>query len=404
MTATNIEYAKLFATGLPQGASRWEGFPPYNFIGGHNNPDEIPIEDLIESSARVLRQEGRGLATYNMRSGPLGYTGLREFLVEKLAHYRGVQAPTEEVLITSGSNQGIELINQVLLEPGDTVITELFSYQGALNRLRKRQVHIIGVPLDEDGMRTEHLASVLADLRQRGVTPKYIYTIPTLQNPTGTVMSLERRREMLRLSQEYGVPIFEDECYADLIWEGEWPQAIRALDTSNQVLHVGSFSKSLSPPLRLGYVVAPWEVLSQMLACKTDGGTGALGQMIVADFFQNHFEEHMDRLRASMRHKLHALIAALEEHFGSAVEFKAPRGGMFLWVKFPEVVDTLKLAAPALKEGIAFNPGPDWSAEPEAASNYLRLCYALPSEQQIAEGIAKLAQVFHREAGIPDGR
>jgi 2-aminoadipate transaminase len=404
MTATNFEYAKLFATGLPQGASRWEGFPRYNFIGGHNNPDEIPVEDLIESSARVLRQEGRSLATYNMHSGPLGYTGLREFLVEKLAHYRGVQAPTEVVLITSGSNQGIELINQVLLEPGDTVITELFSYQGALNRLRKRQVKIIGVPLDEDGMRTDHLASVLADLRQQGVTPKYIYTIPTLQNPTGTVMSLERRREMLRLSQEYGVPIFEDECYADLIWEGEWPQAIRALDTSNQVLHVGSFSKSLSPPLRLGYVVAPWEVLSQMLACKTDGGTGALGQMIVADFFQNHYEEHMDRLRASMRHKLHALTAALEEHFGSAVEFKAPRGGMFLWVKFPEVGDTLKLVAPALKEGIVFNPGPEWSAEPEAASNYIRLCYALPSEQQIAEGIAKLAQVFHQEAGIPDGR
>jgi 2-aminoadipate transaminase len=401
MATPSLDYATLFAKGLPASAQPWDGFPPYNFIGGHNNPDEIPIEDLITSAARALRQEGRSLATYNMNSGPLGYTGLREFLVEKMAHYRGIQAPSEEVLITSGSNHGIDLINEVLVEPGDTVIMERFTYQGAVNRLQRRRANIVGIPLDEGGMRMDALASTLADLRQRGIIPKYIYTIPTLQNPTGTIMSMARRREMLRLSQEYGIPIFEDECYADLIWEGEWPPAIRSLDASNHVLHIGSFSKSLSPSMRLGYVLAPWQVLSQMLACKTDSGTGALGQLIVADFFQNHYEEHMDRLRASLHRKLDAMIAALQTHFGSVVEFQAPRGGMFLWVKFPEQVDTLKLAAPALKEGVAFNPGPEWTTDPDTARRYLRLCYALPSEQQIAEGIAKLAQVFHREVGIP---
>lgn len=401
MATTDIDYAKLFAKGLPAGAQRWGGFPPYNFIGGHNNPDEIPTEALIESSARVLRQEGRALATYNMDSGPQGYHGLRDFLVEKMAHYRGIRSSPDEVLITSGSNHAIDLLNEVLLEPGDTVITELFSYQGALNRLRKRQVKIVGIPLDEGGMRLDRLEATLADLRRRGITPKYIYTIPTVQNPTGSIMSLERRQEMLRLSQVYGVPIFEDECYADLVWEGEWPQAIRALDTSNHVLHVGSFSKSLSPSIRLGYIVAPWEVLSRMVACKTDGGTSAFSQMIVSDFFQNHYEDHMERLRTSLRQKLDVLIAALRTHFGSSVTFEIPRGGIFLWVKFPETVDTMKLVAPALEEGIAFNPGPDWSAEPEAARNYLRLCFALPSDQTIDAGIAKLAQVFHREAGIP---
>jgi 2-aminoadipate transaminase len=401
MATPSLDYATLFAKGLPASVQPWDGFPPYNFIGGHNNPDEIPLEDLITSAARALRQEGRSLATYNMNSGPLGYTGLREFLVEKMAHYRGIQAGPEEVLITSGSNHGIDLLNEVLVAPGDTVIMERFTYQGAVNRLRRRQANIVGIPLDEGGMRMDALASTLADLRQRGVTPKYIYTIPTLQNPTGTIMRMARRHEMLRLSQEYGVPIFEDECYADLIWEGEWPPAIRSLDASNHVLHIGSFSKSLSPSMRLGYVLAPWQVLSQMLACKTDSGTGALGQLIVADFFQNHYEEHMDRLRASLRHKLDAMIAALTTHFGSAVEFQPPRGGMFLWVKFPAGVDTLKLAAPALKEGVAFNPGPEWTTDPDTARHYLRLCYALPSEQQITEGIAKLAQVFHREVGIP---
>jgi 2-aminoadipate transaminase len=401
MATPSLDYATLFAKGLPTSAQPWDGFPPYNFIGGHNNPDEIPIEDLITSAARALRQEGRSLATYNMNSGPLGYTGLREFLVEKMAHYRGIQAPAEEVLITSGSNHGIDLVNEVLVAPGDTVIMERFTYQGSVNRLRRRQANIVGIPLDAGGMRMDALASTLADLRQRGITPKYIYTIPTLQNPTGTIMDLARRREMIRLSQEYGVPIFEDECYADLIWEGEWPPAIRSLDASNHVLHIGSFSKSLSPAMRLGYVLAPWQVMSRLLACKTDSGTGALGQLIVADFFQNHYEEHMDRLRASLRRKLEALIAALRTHFGSVVEFQAPRGGMFLWVKFPEGVDTLKLAAPALKEGVAFNPGPEWTTDPDLARNYLRLCYALPSEQLITEGIARLAQVFHREVGSP---
>lgn len=138
-----------------------------------------------------------------------------------------------------------------------------------------------------------------------------------------------------------------------------------------------------------------------MLACKSDGGTGALGQLIVADFFQNHYEDHMERLRTSLRHKLERIVAALTKHFGSVIEFQPPRGGMFIWVKFPEGIDTTKLVAPALKEGIAFNPGAEWTTDPEAARNYLRLCYALPADQDIDAGIAKLAQVFHREAGIP---
>jgi 2-aminoadipate transaminase len=331
----------------------------------------------------------------------LGYTGLREFLVEKMAHYRGLQASPGAALITSGSNQGIELLNEVLLEPGATVIMEQFTYQGSVSRGRKHKGNLVGIPLDAEGMRMDALASTLAALRQRGVSPKYLYTMPTLQHPTGTIMPLARRRELLRLSQEYGVPIVEDECDADLIWAGEWPQAIRALDTSNHGLHIGSFSKSLSPSMRLGYVLALWAVLSRMLACKTDSGTGALGQLIVADFFQNHYEEHIERLRASLRCTLETLTTALTTHFGAAVELQTPRGSMFLWVKFPEGVDPMKLVAPALKEGIACNPGPEWATAPDSARHYLRLCYALPSEQQITEGIAKLAQVFDREVGIP---
>ena len=189
------------------------------------------------------------------------------------------------------NSEGENITPSCILIEGDTVIVENFNYAGVFNSLRRLKVNMVSVGLDDDGMRMDELAQALEDLKQKGVRPKYIYTIPTLQNPTGTVMSMGRRREMLRLSESYGVPIFEDECYADLIFEGEWEHAIRSLDDSNRVLHIGSFSKSLAPGIRLGYVVANWDVMSRLLGCKGDGGTGAMEQMIVGDYFTKHYGE-----------------------------------------------------------------------------------------------------------------
>lgn len=231
--------------------------------------------------------------------------------------------------------------------------------------------------------------------------PKYIYTIPTLQNPTGTVLTMERRHQLLALSEQYGVPIFEDECYADLIFEGEYENAIRSMDDTNRVLHIGSFSKTLGPGTRLGYVVAPWEVMSRLLSRKNDAGTGVMDQMIVGDYFNNHYDEHILDVRAALQRKCDVLGSALRESFGPSVEFDVPRGGMYLWVKLPDGVDSRALEGPALREGIAFNPGPDWSADPAAAAGYIRLCFALPSEAEIREGVEKLADVFRREGALP---
>jgi 2-aminoadipate transaminase len=289
----------------------------------------------------------------------------------------------------------------VLLQPGDTVIMEQLTYGGAISRLRACGVEIVGVPLDAQGLRTDMLGAVLEDLRAKGIRPKYIYTIPTVQNPTGTVLTLDRRHELLRLSAAFGVPIFEDECYADLLWEGDWPPALRGLPGGEQVIHIGSFSKSLAPALRLGYVSAPWDVMSRLVACKGDGGTPAIEQMIVADYFGHRFDEHIGKLKARLKRKLEVLTGALEEQFGTAAEFAVPKGGIFLWVKLPEQVDTAALAGPALAEGIAYNPGPEWSTDPEAARHSLRLCFALPPEDRIREGVAKLAEVCHRETGVP---
>ena len=164
----------------------------------------------------------------------------------------------DEILITSGSLQALDLVNGILLARGDTVIIEQASYQGSLNRLTRLGVNAVGIPLDGDGMRMDALAAALDDLKRRGVRPKYIYTIPTVQNPTGTILSEARRHELLRLAGEHGVPIFEDDCYADLIWDGKRPPALYAMSKHGGVIHIGSFSKSIAPALRVGYIVAEW--------------------------------------------------------------------------------------------------------------------------------------------------
>ncbi|MDP6389120.1 MAG: PLP-dependent aminotransferase family protein, partial [Alphaproteobacteria bacterium] len=396
-----FDFEALFAADLPDGAPPWTGFAEYNFIGGHNDPDGIPVEGLIASAERVLRRRGRSLATYNLDDGPQGDGELRQFLADKLKRYRGVEASADEILITSGSNQALDLINRVMLDKGDTVIAEQFSYAGMINRLRLCGVDVVGVELDRDSLRIDRLAEVLEALADKGVTPKFIYTIPTVQNPTGTVLPLERRRELLDLSRAQGVPVIEDECYADLLWDEEWPISMRGMEGSEHVLHVGSFSKYLSPALRLGYVLAPPAVLSRLVAVKNDGGTGALTQMIVADFLAGNYDAHVAGLNDRLRRKRDAIVAALEEHFGTAAEFTAPPGGIFIWVKLPPEVDTMKLNDAALAAGVAFNPGPVWATDAEPAKNYLRLCFANPSEEQIAAGVAKLAEVCHRETGVP---
>ena len=394
MAGERIDYSTLFNKSLPSPSGKWQGHPKYNFIGGHSDPDLVPMNEFIKSAANVFKGDPRNIAMYNFEGGPQGILSLRNFLVSKLSAERGIDITSEEILITSGSGQAIELINEILLDEGDTVIVESFTFSGALSYLRRRGVNFVGVDLDENGIRMDQLKNILADLKVKGIRPKYIYTIPTLQNPTGTVMTMERRHRLLDLSEEYGVPIFEDECYADLIFEGEYEKAIKGLDDSNRVLHIGSFSKSLGPGLRLGYVVASWDVMSRLISRKTDAGTGVMDQMIVGDYFSKHYDEHIQDMRGALKRKCNVLSAALREHFGPLVDFEEPRGGMYLWVKLPPGIDSRDLVQTALEEGIAYNPGPDWSANPDAAANYIRLCFALPSEQEIWEGIEKLAKVF----------
>ncbi|MBW4090798.1 MAG: PLP-dependent aminotransferase family protein [Proteobacteria bacterium] len=387
--------------GTPAPAPRFTGFPPYNFIGGHNDPSLIPTEALADAAAAVLRREGAKLAMYNLAEGPQGYPPLRAFVAGKLSDRRGCAAGPDDVLITSGSGQSIDIVNRMLVSPGDTVLIEEFSYAGAITRARQSGATVLPMPLDDHGIRPDALEAILTDLAGKGITPKYLYTIPTIQNPTGTILPLDRRQAVAALSARFGVPIFEDECYADLLWhEVDAPPALRALAPA-QVIHIGSFSKSLAPALRVGYATADWPVLARMLACKSDGGTGAIDQMTIAEYFTTAFGSHVEKLSAGLKTKLDVMQDALAREFGTAIETWHPDGGIFLWMKLPPEVDVRRLIAPAQAAGIAFNPGPEWAVDAEAAKSHLRLCFALPTSAQIRDGVAAFAKVCRDVTGIP---
>ena len=306
------DFSALFRPGTPAGAARFTGFPKYNFIGGHNDPTRIPVEALAEAAATALRREGSLLALYNLGHGPLGHRGMRDLVVQKLSRHRGIACSADDVLLTSGSLQGLDLVNALLVGPGDTVLIEELSYGGSISRVKALGARAVPMPLDAEGIRIDALANILDDLKARGVVPKYIYTIPTIQNPTGSILPLERREALLKLARAHGVPVFEDECYADLVWAGiEAPPALYAMDP-DQVIHIGSFSKTLAPALRSAYAVAQWPVLSRLVALKQDAGSAAVEQMLVAEYFSRHFESHVGALSAVLKEKLDTMVEAVE--------------------------------------------------------------------------------------------
>ena len=400
MTAP-FDFTPLLAPGTPAPAVKWNGFPKYNFIGGHNDANHVPVEALIEAATAVLKREGATLATYGLNSGPLGYRPLREFLAGKLKGHAGITCSPDEILITSGSMQGLDLINSLLVAKGDTVLIEQETYGGALTKLNKLGANVVGIPLDDEGLRLDVLEAKLEELKKKGVTPKYIYTIPTVQNPTGAIMGEPRRRALIALAAKYGVMIFEDECYSDLIWSGKRPTSLYALAGGEGVIHIGSFSKSIAPALRVGYIVAKWDILGRILGLKQDAGSGALEQMVLAEFCKQHFAQHVPKLNKALSAKLQALREALAEQFGTAAEFGDPEGGIYLWIKLPDQVDTTRLAQAALAAGVSLNPGQEWSTNKDYARSRLRLCFANPEPETIKKGVEVLADVCRREFGVP---
>ncbi|MFP6747820.1 MAG: PLP-dependent aminotransferase family protein [Alphaproteobacteria bacterium] len=397
----SFDFTPFYRTDLPAAAKPWGGFAAYNFIGGHSDAASVPATALARALAAVIGRDGRLLANYGIGHGAQGYLPLREYIARMLAERAGMPTDPGQILVTTGSLQAMDLVNQALLSRGDTVILEAVSYGGTLSRLNQLGIDYVGIPVDRDGMRMDALAQVLEEQKEKGLTAKFIYTIPTVQNPSATVMSVERRRTLLDLAAAYGIPIFEDDCYAELLWEGERPATIRSMDGNGRVIYCGSFSKTVAPALRVGYLVADWPVLSRLMPLKTDGGCGALEQMALAEYCPSHYQDHVAALRQTLKGKCETMAAALAEQFGATAEFETPKGGIYIWVTLPEEVDTDRLAQIAGAQGVAINPGSEWSADADAGRRRLRVCFAHPGHQEIRDGIARLAEICHAEFGVP---
>ena len=394
--AESLSYESLFAESSPEPQ---EGGPVrrarYDFAVAYPDPASLPLDGLAEGLAQALKEEGRDLAIYPDRSG---YRPLRELVAEKLAVDRDIHVSPDDVVIGSGSSQPIQLLAEVLVDPGDVVLTEDFVYSGTLNTLRRFRADVRGVECDGDGMLPDALEAAIVRAKGEGKPPKMIYTIPTFQNPQGWTATLERRQAMLELSHRHGVPILEDDCYVDLRYDGKDVTSIMSLDGAEHVMYVGSFSKIIAPGARLGYLVAPPDVLGRARGAKGGGGASQFASLAVHRYAAEHLADHIADINDVQRAKRDAMMAALGENLGSEAEWSQPEGGLFLWLSLRnEGAELEAIREAAMDADVGYLPGPNFAPDGVSGKNKARLCFGYNTPSEIHEGIARLAEVFERE-------
>jgi 2-aminoadipate transaminase len=362
---------------------------PYDFAVGHPDASTFPSRALGEATARMLLREGPELALY---PGDMSHEAARHLVSCKLKAHEGIDIPPSRIMITNGSTQGLLMVAEAFINPGDTVIIEEFCYPGTLRAFGYCEPRYATVPTDDDGMIVTELVLVLDRLAAQGRHPKFIYTIANFQNPTGSVMSLARRQELMEVAEARQLLVIEDDAYGDLIYEGEPVTSLYALSHSDDVVRLGTFSKIVAAGVRLGWLIAPEAVLAKMAVAKIDGGTSAFTSRAVAEYLQDHLDARMAALLGVYRAKRDAMLQALEEHLAGVATWSHPRGGLFIWVHLPEGIDTTQLLDAAHAAGVTYLPGTNFSPEGKGA-NSLRLSFAYLSPEKIREGIAVLARV-----------
>ncbi|MFB6161429.1 MAG: PLP-dependent aminotransferase family protein [Haloferacaceae archaeon] len=363
-------------------------------------PDErtFPAPVLDELTGDVLAERPDEALQYGTTRG---YRRLREQVVARLNDRHGLDYGPENVLITAGSQQALYLLARAFVADGDEIAVGAPTYVAALAAFRSyRDPEVVPVPLDDDGLRVDALADRLA----AGASPTLLYTVPTFQNPTGTTLSAARRDRLVETAAAHDVPIVEDQPYRDLRYDGD-PREPLVARAPDRVVHVGSFSKVLAPGMRLGYVVAPADLIRQLEVIKqpVDLQTNVFAQHVVSEYVATGaIDEAVERTRSLYREKRDAAFAALEERFPDEVTWTRPDGGMFLWVDLPDGVDADAMLADALDAGVAYVPGDAFyvdAADPDAGASSLRLCFAYADVDEIREGVARLADVLRTTRG-----
>jgi 2-aminoadipate transaminase len=361
-----------------------------SFAGGLPAPELFPAAGLRAAFDAVLDEDAGGALQY----GPTpGHRPLRALVAERLGR-RGIACSADDVVITTGSQQALDLLARVLAGRGLEVLVETPSYVGALQALSGREASFVACPGDARGLLVEAL-------RDRfGPASALLYTVPTFQNPSGGTMALERRRKLLACSRDLGLPLVEDDPYSELRYDGEPVPALRALPGGDDVVHLGTFSKVLSPGLRLGWVVAPPPVLERVVLAKqgADLHTNELAQRAVVRFCRdNDLDAHVRTLCAAYRERRDAMLAALADLMPPGTAWTRPEGGMFVWVTLPEGVEALPLLAEAVERRVAFVPGTAFHVDGGGA-NALRLNFTNSPPDRIREGVARLAEAVTRLA------
>ncbi len=364
----------------------------FAFTGGRPDPYTFPTEGLIKASEKALRKLGGSLVNY---PGENGYEGLRELASMRFERREGVPLDIENISITSGSMQALDLVLGAFTDPGETVLTEEFTYSGTLGIMRHLKTNIVGVPMDYiDGMNMDALEEKLKELKAQNIRPKLIYTTSNHQNPTAAILSLERRKRMLELAEEYDTLIVEDDCYGDIDFvPNPTPDAIFKLDQSNRVIFIATFSKILGCGLRQGYFVARPPYNGMIHENRWDGGCSALASSIVAEFFKEHLDEHLAVTNAAVGAKCRAVIETLEENVSDICTWTRPRGGLFLWIDLPETTDMATLGELAAQHNVGFSSGSAFHYRNDPIKS-IRLAYAYTHIDDVSEGITYLCEAI----------
>lgn len=399
-TSTRADFQALLSTRAQIGRqavgtianSTPTNLPPlYEFGGGRPDPASFPYDGLVDATARMMKEEGAEALTYG---DPQGYPALRELVVHKYDLFEGLKIDSDNVIITNGSGAALGLAISAFVDIGDPMIVEAPTFSGTLGAIRRHGPEIHGVPVDEEGIVTSEVRRVLEELRRQGRPCKLIYTIVNFQNPSGPTMSMQRRRELVALAQEFGTLILEDDAYGELRFEGENRPSLYALDDTGCVIRSGTLSKILGAGVRLGWLCAPKEMIPVFQSFNFGGGVNPFMSRVATYFMRDNLKPHVDLLIDVYRRKRDEMLRGLWEVLGGTdVEISKPEGGFFIWIKLPTGTDRKKLAALAGEARVQYVPGGSFYPS-GGGEEYIRLAYSYESPEKCYEGSRLLAQAI----------
>ncbi len=361
-----------------------------SFAAGNPAPEAFPIKDIERIAAEILSKDAIGALQYSVTEG---YKPLRDRMKEYMKTKHNSVSDDDELIITSGAQQVMDLMTKAFVEKGDTIITEAPSFIGSLNTFRSYGAHLVGVPVDDDGMNIEALEKALKE----NPNTKFIYTIPNFQNPTGITMSIEKRKAVYSLAKKYQVLVLEDNPYGEIRFAGENVPTIKSLDTDGIVVYAGSFSKVLSPGLRVGYAIANKTLIAKLTVCKqtSDVHTTIFAQMITDEFLKTcNFEKHLEKLRTIYRNKADLMMNLMDTHFGDKITYHKVEGGLFIWCTLPKNVDMMNFCTKAVKEKkVALVPGTAFLINETDECHNFRTNYSTPTDDQLIKGMELLGDL-----------